>query len=152
MKTITTGTEITFVKTGDKFTLTQSEMGFDITPVRLSKNLSPEPYTYQELLDLYENGKITIEGFEPADSPLVISIITNYMHTTEISKKEVSLNEKTTELEAKNLEITNQLSQITSLEEEIRALKEENGELKSRNLELTKENTRLTTAVEALQD
>lgn len=145
MKTITTGTEITFIKTGDKFTLTQSETGFDITPVKLSKNLNAEPYTFQEFLDLYQSGKITIEGFENADKSLVISIITNYIHTTEIANKQVSLNEK-------DLEITNQLSQITSMENEIRSLKEENGELQSRNLELNKENTRLTQAVESMQD
>lgn len=152
MKTITTGTEITFKKTGDKFTLTHTETGFDLLPVKLSKNLTGEPYSFQEFLELYEAGKILIEGFEQIDQELVKSMITNFIHTTEIAKKDTDLREKNEALKLKISEAEGKDNQISELETEIHSLKEENGELQSRNLELNKENTRLTQAVEAMQD
>lgn len=124
MKTITTGTEITFTKTGEKFTLTQTDTGFDVKQVKLSKNVAAEPYSFQELMDLYEAGNITIAGFEETDDALIKSIITNYMHAAALKEK---------------------LTTIQNLEEKIEQLKAE-------NKEITAKNEKLNTAIEALQD
>lgn len=110
MKTITTGTKITFKETGDKFTLTQTETGFDVKQVKLSKNIPHEPYTFQELLDLYESGQITIEGFEEGDAGLIHSILTNYIY-------QANLKDKLAEIETFKSQIEYLKSQLTKISE-----------------------------------
>jgi len=129
MKTIATGTEITFTKTGEKHTLTQTDTGFDVKLVKLSKTVPSEPYSFQELLDLYEAGQITFSGFEESDAALVRSIITNYMHSStlkgalvkiqELEKKVEELTTSNTELayEKKELEVMNK--NLTDKNEEL---------------------------------
>ena len=109
-KEIITGTKITFKETGDKFTLTQTDTGFDLRQVKLSKNLAAEPYTFQELLELYESGQITIEGFEETDAALARSIITNYIYNSNI-KTQLNTIEQLT---AKNKELTDKIEQLNS--------------------------------------
>lgn len=144
MKTIDTGTKITFTETGDKFELIQTPTGFDVKRIKLSKNITPEPYTFQELLDLYEAGKITINGFEEGDAALVKSILTNYIHTTEIESLKADLVKVTGEKEA--LETTNQ--QLTTANGE---LSNEGLQLKTTNQELTIANEKLTLEITKLK-
>lgn len=118
MKKITTATEITFKKTGDKFTLTQTETGFDVRQVKLSKTVPAESYSFEELLDLYDSGKISIENFEDADAGLVRSILTGYMYNAKL-KLQLAENAKLTATNA-GLE-----KKIESLEETISAMQEE---------------------------
>lgn len=137
MKTITTGTEITFTKTSDKFTLTQTETGFDVRQIKLSKNIPHEPYSFQELLDLYKQGHISIQGFEEGDNALVESIITNYIHGEQIG----ILNAEKTALSSaiQELKLT-----IASLDEQKSALDTINNELRGDNDELTSANKALS--------
>lgn len=144
MKTITTGTEITFKKTGDKFTLTKTDAGFDVKQIKLSKITPAENYSFEELLDLYESGYISIEGFEDTDAPLVKSILTNYIHTTEIESLKADLVKVTGEKEA--LETTNQ--QLTTANSE---LSNEGLQLKTTNQELTIANEKLTLEITKLK-
>lgn len=115
-KVITTGTEITFKKTGDKFSIEQTEIGFKITPLKLTKKNESEEYSYQEIMDLYESGKISFEGFDDEkDSSHVKSILVSYMHQSivktqlqqikELSDKITELSDKNKELEDKNKEL-----------------------------------------------
>lgn len=138
MKTITTGTEITFTKTGEKHTLTQTDTGFDVKLVKLSKNIPSEPYSFQELLDLYEAGQITISGFEEADAPLVRSIITNYMHSTTLKDALVKIH---------NLE--KNVEQLTNTNEE---LTYEKRELEVMNKNLSDKVELLNKALEAMNE
>lgn len=173
MKTITTGTEITFTRTKDIFELIQNDTGFDVKPVKLSKSLSTEPYTFQELLDLYESGKITIEGFEETDAPLVKSILINYIHTTEIETLKGDITRITSEKEALeaekqqlttvNSELNTESSQLKTTNQELTAANEKlatenaklgnsNTELDAENKDLTTKNEKLNTALAAMQE
>lgn len=116
-KQITTSTEITFKKTKDIFELTQTETGFDVKPVKFSKNVPAEPWTFQELLDEYEAGKISIEGFEDADASHVRSILTSYIHQAIVKVQLVQIQELT----ARNEELT---ARNKVLEEGLEAIKE----------------------------
>lgn len=106
MKTIT---KITFKETSEKFNVTQTTTGFDVKQIRLSKNVTPESWTFQEFLELYESGQITIDGFEETEADLIKLLITHHIDT----------------------------AQITELEKEIHLLKEQAGELQSENKKLT---------------
>lgn len=163
-KTITHGTKITFTETNDKFELIKNpdnNTGFDVKPIKLSKNIPTEPYTFQELLNEYEKGKITIHGFEEADAPLVKSIFTNYIHTTEIEALKADITRITGEkeaLEATNQELTtanNEIPQLKITNQELTISNEklttENSELKSTNKELTLANENLTKENEGLK-
>lgn len=166
MKTITTGTEITFTKTNDKFELIKTDGGFDIKPIKLSKNIATEPYLFQELLELYEAGKITIEGFEETDAALVRSIFTNYIHTTEIEYLKAQLTRISAEkeaLEAANQQLTtangelhNANSHLEITNQELMAANEQlttnNDELERRNSQLQHDNGELTSEIKALKD
>lgn len=150
MKTITTGTEITFTKTNDKFELIQTPAGFDVKPIKLSKSISTEPYLFQELLDLYESGKITIDGFEEADAALIRSILTNYIHTTEIEglKADIAkLNGEKEALVASNLQLTSANSDLTTAKAE---LTDANQALSYTNKELSEEINALNKTVSEL--
>ena len=173
MKTIITGTKITFTETGDKFEIIQTPTGFDVKPIKLSKNIPTEPYTFQELLEVYESGKITIQGFEEADAPLVRVMLTNYIHTTEIESLKADITRITGEKEAleaanqqltaTNTELTNESLQLKTTNQELTTANEklttENGELINSNKELTTENkelketnVKLNTAIEAMDE
>lgn len=152
MKTITTGTKITFTETGDKFELAQNVTGFDVKRIKLSKNITPEPYTFQELLDLYESGKITIQGFSEGDEALVKSILTNYIHTTEIEALKADITRITGEKEAlkvENEQLTTESLQLKTTNQELR---NSNTELTAENKELTTKNEKLNTGLEAMQE
>lgn len=138
MKTITTATEITFKKTGEKFTLTKTDTGFDIKQIRLSKNTPHEPYSFQELLDLYEAGHISIEGFEETDGPLIQSILTNYIHATQIEALKANI----TRLNGEKDDLTTANSELTAA----------NTALADTNKALTKKVTELNTALEAMDE
>ncbi len=152
MKTITTGTKITFTETGDKFELIETTTGFDVKRIKLSKNITPEPYTFQELLDLYEAGKITIHGFEEADAALVKSILTNYIHTTEIESLKAVIQKLTTT----NGELATTNGQLATANEKLTAENSElgnsNAELTATNKDLTTKNEKLNTALEAMHE
>lgn len=164
-KKITTGTKITFTETNDKFELTQTPTGFDVKRIKLSKNITPEPYTFQELLDLYGAGKITINGFEEADAALVNSILTNYIHTTEIEILKADITRITAEKEIlddanKKLlpaydELTHAHEELTDAHKDLKAANEkitaDNDELKRRNSELQHDNGELTSENKALK-
>lgn len=137
MKTITTGTKITFTETGDKFELIQTPSGFDVKRIKLSKNITPEHFTFQELLDLYESGKITIQGFEEADAALINCIFINHIHNTEIEALKADVTRITDEkevLEAANQQLTTANGELTT----------ESSQLKTTNQELTAANEKLT--------
>lgn len=158
MKTITTGTEITFTKTNDKFELIQNPTGFDVKQIKLSKNVPHEPYTFQELLDLYESGKITIEGFEEADAPLVKSILVNYIHTTEISDLKADITRITADkevLEAAHQKLLPAYDELTITNEELTKANKEltaaNEILSKENSEFIKSSTELSTANKELK-
>lgn len=165
-KTITTSTEITFTKTGDKFELIQNPTGFDVKRIKLSKNITAEHYTFQELLDLYQSGLITIQGFEEGDAPLVRSILTNYIHTHEIDTLKADITRITGEKEAleaanqqlttANAELTTEGSQLKTTNQELTAANAElitaNKELVSENKALKGKNEKLNTALEAMQE
>lgn len=166
MKTITTGTEITFTKTNDKFELTQTDIGFDIKPIKLSKNVTSEPYSFQELLDLYEAGKITIEGFEEADGALIRSILTNYVYNTTLKSQIIEIEslksslEKTThnhqELTKENLEVSTLNTELLASNHELTTINKEladvNKELVAQNKDLITKNLELNKALEAIAD
>lgn len=135
-KTITTGIEITFKKTKDIFELIQTPTGFDVKPVKFTKNVQTEPYTFQELLDQYESGKITIDGFEEADAALVRSILTNYIHQT-------NLQEKLKEIETLKTDIARIIGEKEAFEAESLQLKTTNQELTTANERLTAQNSEL---------
>lgn len=127
-KQIITNTKITFKETGDKFTLTQTENGFDVKQVKLSKNIPHEPYTFQELLELYESGQITIEGFEEGDAGLVHSILTNYVYQANL-KVQIAANEQLKmENEQLNEQLTSKISELENIisekDKEIKVLTE----------------------------
>jgi len=151
-KTITTGTKITFTETNDKFELIQTPTGFDVKPIKLSKNIPTEHYTFQELLDEYESNKITIQGFEEADAALVKSIFTNYIHSTEIEILKADIIRITGEKEV--LESANQ--QLTTVNGELaeanKGLTDSNLELTTSNKELIATNEKLNTALEAMAE
>lgn len=159
MKTITTATEITFKKTGEKFTLTQTDTGFDVKQIRLSKNTPHEPYSFQELLDLYEAGHISIEGFEETDGPLIQSILTNYIHTTQIEalKADITrLNGEKEELAASNLKLTGEKDELTTANSELTnantALASTNKEFSEEIKVLNKKISELDKALEAMNE
>lgn len=145
MKTITTGTEIAFKKTGEKYTLTQTETGFDVKQIRLSKNTPHEPYSFQEFLDLYESEYISIEGFQEADAPLVKSILTNYIHATDIAR----LNSEKEELVTSNLKLTGENSDLIAANKELTTA---NTALADTNKALNKKVAELNTALEAMEE
>lgn len=118
MKQITDGTRITFKETGEKYTLKQTETGFDVRQVKLSKNTPDEPYTFQELLDLYESGQIIIEGFEETDAALVKALINNYIY-------QANLKQKLVEIEALKQTIEKLKEENTSLAESLERETEE---------------------------
>lgn len=160
-KTITHGTKITFTETNDKFELIKNPdntTGFDVKPIKLSKKIPTEPYTFQELLNEYEKGNITINGFEEADAPLVKSILTNYIHTTEIETLKADIIRITGEKEAfetahKNLqavheEVIHSHAELTKTNQELTTANEklisENTELRNNNGELAADNKRIS--------
>lgn len=130
-KQISTGTKITFKETGDKFTLSQTETGFDVKQVKLSKNIPHESYTFQELLELYERGQITIEGFEEGDAGLAHSILTNYIYQANL-KVQIAANEQlkteNEQLKSENEQLTVKVSEfeniISEKDKEIKVLTE----------------------------
>lgn len=122
MKKITTGTKIIFKETGEKYSLKQTETGFDITPVKLSKKLESESYNFEEFLEHFNNNEITIEGFDEHDNTTVEPQIINYMH---------------------EYKITDYRLQITNLENKIQELICENNSLKEKNSVLEEKNKSL---------
>lgn len=136
-KNITTGTKITFTETNDKFELIQTATGFDVKRIKLSKNITPEHFTFQELLDLYESGKITINGFEETDTSLVKSIFINHIHTTEIET-----------LKSDIIRITSEKEVIKTSNEELTSA---NNTLTIENKELKSSNEKLNTTIAAMQ-
>lgn len=136
-KNITTGTKITFTQTNDKFELIQTDTGFDVKPIKLSKNIPTEHYTFRELLQEYENNKITIQGFEETDTPLIKSIFTNFIHTTEIETLKAEIIQIIAEKEA--LKSTNQELIIS------------NDTLTAENKEITAKNEKLNAALVEMQ-
>ncbi len=151
-KTITTGTEIIFVKTGEKFELTKTDTGFDVRPIKLSKNIVAEDYTFQQFLTLYESKLITVDGFEEADSDLIKAIITNYIHNTEIA----SLKTTIISHEAVNAELgetqTSLLAEIEQLKSDKQSLEEEKSALDTRLEKQDTEITKLNEALAAMQE
>ena len=116
-KQITTGTKIIFKETGDKFYLTQTDTGFELRQIKLSKNVPAESYSFQEFLDLYERGDITIDGFEDADKGLIHSIITNYIYQSNLKDK-LTDNEKLKAENEKLKETNNNLEQTIAVMQE----------------------------------
>lgn len=158
-KTITTGTEITFKKTGDKFTLTKTDAGFDVKQIKLSKTTPAENYSFEELLDLYESGLISIEGFEDTEAALVKSILTNYIHTTEIETLKADIIKLTGEkevLEAANQKLETESLQLKTTNQELTAANEkltaENSELANNNTELAADNKNLASEITKLKE
>lgn len=143
MKTIGTGTEIIFTKTGEKFELIQTDTGFDVKPVKFSKNVPAEHYSFQDILDEYEAGRITIAGFEEGDTALVKAQILNHMYAADkkIKIDEISALKKTSE-ELK-LEITN-------LKAKVQEISEANGGLVLSGEKLIKEKEQLNKKIEQL--
>lgn len=143
MKTITTGTEITFTKTGEKYSLTQTDTGFDVKPLRLGKNIPSEPYSFQELIDLFEAGDITFHGFEQADAALVKSQLMNHIYNCNLKSTKQEY-----DVIAKRVE---QLTELNNeLQESVQDLKSDNQELRDANEALTKENSGLIRKIEEL--
>lgn len=124
-KQITTGTKITFKETNEKFMLTQTETGFDVRQIKLSKNVAAEHYNFQEFLDEYEKGNIAIDGFEDTDAGLVHSIMTNYIYQTNL--KSMVKENKTLKSENETLkkQIAEQTEEILKLNNAISLMKEE---------------------------
>lgn len=151
-KKITTDTKITFKETGDKFRLTQTGTGFDLTIIRLTKKNEPESYSFQEFLDLYERGEIIIDGFEEADAPLVKSIITNYIHSGEIESLKANVFTLTGEKEALSAQITELTTQNSDLTTKNEQLIASNTELTSAKEDLELKNTKLNNALAAIPD
>ncbi len=147
MKKITTGTKIFFNETKEKFSLKQNETGFDITPVKLSKKLESEHYTFEEFMERFRNGEISIEGFDEHDNNTVEAQIINYMHQHKISIYAVSIDNLKTELEEKDnlfksLEENNKSLEENnkSLEENNKSLQENNKSIEGKNKSLEEEN------------
>jgi chromosome segregation ATPase len=124
--------KITYIETGDKFTLAQTADGFDATPVRFTKNSQPEHWTFQELLEKFRAGEIAFEGFTPEENNLVQSYLQNLIHQKGIADCELKITDLETKLadgETKISDLTAQNNQLnvdnTKLQEEIAALRQE---------------------------
>lgn len=157
MKTIQSGTEITFTKTGDKHTLTQTDTGFDVKLVKLSKNIPSEPYSFQELIDLFEAGDITFKGFEEGDAALVKSQLMNYIYNSGLKSKIEDLTQAQKRIEELTA-LNNQLQEagqqhsetIQDLKNDVQDLKNDAQELRDTNEALTAENSKLILKIEEL--
>lgn len=151
-KQITTGTEITFNKTKEIFELTLTETGFDIRQVKFSKNVTPESWSFQEFLDQYEAGKISIDGFEPTDTALVKSIIMNYIYNNNLKSQLSEVEKLKADIEKLKVENT----QLTSANETLMAANEQltsrNNHLEEENKTLTAKNDQLNVAIEAMEE
>lgn len=151
-KTIVTGTEITFKKTGEAYTLTQTETGFEVKKIKLSKNPETENFSFQELIDLYEKGDITFQNFGEADAPLVKSQLMNYIYNAatktqiieveSIKKINETLTTTNEELNTKNASLSEKNTELTT----------ENEKLKAENEELVSKNNALNESLEAMKE
>lgn len=143
MKSIITGTEITFTKTGEKFNLTQTDTGFDIRQVKLSKNVPAEPYSFQELIDLFEAGDIIFQGFEEGDGLLVKSQLLNYIYNSNLKSTQQQHDVKAKRVEELTI-LNDQL--LKSVDE----YKKEAIDLLASNKRLTDENVKLVIKIDEL--
>ncbi len=151
-KKIETGTEITFKKTGEIYGLTQTESGFEVKKIKLSKNPECEHYSFQELIDLYESGDITFQNFGEADASLVKSQLLNYIYQSgmktkidevqSITKINETLTTTNEEFTTKNAELSEKNTELTT----------ENEKLKTDNEELVSKNNALNESLEAMKE
>lgn len=126
-KTISLNTKITFLATGDKYSIReQTSTGFQFKPIKFERGLPSVPRTFEEVKQEFLNNQIDIEGFEhiESDNTLVELIMDGYIKDSLITEMQLSISEIQTSKAEAERKVTEQAELITQQQGAIKAHEE----------------------------